>query len=100
MAPSQNQVTTTRRPPDIEDYIDMVRRYRSWIIGPLYGGLVIATVIAFLWPDTYVSSATMRITPQQVPEKLVPALQHTAMSERLTQMQNEILSRQSLTEIV
>jgi uncharacterized protein involved in exopolysaccharide biosynthesis len=54
MAPPQNQVATTRRPPDIEDYIDMVRRYRSWIIGPMFAGLVVATVIAFLWPDTYI----------------------------------------------
>ena len=35
MAAPQNFVTVTRRPPDVEDYIDMLRRYRSWIIGPM-----------------------------------------------------------------
>src|SRR5687768_17366843 len=100
MAGVLNQVSVTRRPPDVEDYIDMLRRYRSWIIGPMYLGLVIATVIAFLWPDTYVSSATMRITPQQVPDKLVPSVLHSQMSERLNQMRVEILSRNSLAEII
>ena len=41
------------------------------------------TVVAFLWPDTYISTAVMRITPQQVPDKLVPAVITTQMAERL-----------------
>ena len=64
---------------------DMLRRYKSWIIGPTFAGLVIATVVAFLWPDTYVSSAVMRITPQQVPERLVPSAITIQMAERLQQ---------------
>jgi uncharacterized protein involved in exopolysaccharide biosynthesis len=97
---SQVQVTPSRRPPDVEDYIDMVRRYRSWIIGPMFAGLVVATIIAFLWPDTFVSIATMRIVPQQVSQNLIPASLNTMMAERLMSMQTEILSRGSLTEII
>jgi polysaccharide chain length determinant protein (PEP-CTERM system associated) len=95
-----NQVSAARRQPDIEDYIDMVRRYRSWIIGPMFAGLVIATVVAFMWPDTYVSRASMRIKAQVVPDKLVPAVLNTQMSERLEGLKAVILSRQSLQEIV
>jgi polysaccharide chain length determinant protein (PEP-CTERM system associated) len=93
-------ISVSRRPPDVEDYIDMLRRYRSWILGPAFAGLVVAVVTAFLWPDTYVSSAVMRITPQQVPQSLVPSAINSQMNERLTQMQTEILSRTSLSEIV
>jgi polysaccharide chain length determinant protein (PEP-CTERM system associated) len=100
MGPAHTFESVSRRPPDIEDYIDMLRRYRSWIIGPTFAGLVIATVVAFLWPDTYISTAVMRITPQQVPEKLVPTSITTQMADRLQQMQTEILSRGSLSEIV
>jgi hypothetical protein len=39
--------STSRRPPDVEDYIDMLRRYRSWLIGPMFAGLVIAVVVGF-----------------------------------------------------
>jgi len=30
--------------------IDILRRYRSWIVGPTFAGLVVAVVVAFLWP--------------------------------------------------
>src|SRR3954471_16418968 len=100
MGPAHTFESVSRRPPDVEDYIDMLRRYRSWIIGPTFAGLVIATVVAFLWPDTYISTAVMRITPQQVPDKLVPAVITTQMAERLSQLQTEIQSRTSLAEII
>jgi polysaccharide biosynthesis transport protein len=100
MAAADNYVNVSRRPPDVEDYIDMLRRYRSWIIGPTFAGLVLAVVVAFVWPDTFVSTALMRITPQQVPERLVPSAINSQMAERLTAMQQEILSRTSLIELI
>src|SRR6185295_10245467 len=100
MATAQNFVTVSRRPPDIEDYIDMLRRYRSWLIGPMFIGLVVSVVVAFLWPDTYVSQAVMRITPQQISANLVPTVVNMQMQQRLQQMQQEILSRSSLSELI
>ena len=100
MVPAQNFSTVSRRPPDVEDYLDMLRRYRSWIIGPTFACLVIAVVVGFLWPDTFVSRALMRITPQQVPERLVPSAINSQMAERITAMEQEILSRTSLTELI
>uniref|UniRef100_Q028B9 Lipopolysaccharide biosynthesis n=1 Tax=Solibacter usitatus (strain Ellin6076) TaxID=234267 RepID=Q028B9_SOLUE len=100
MAAAQNFVTVSRRPPDIEDYIDMLRRYRSWLIGPMFVGLVCAVVVGFMWPDTYVSQAVMRITPQQISANLVPSVVTMQMQQRLQQMQQEILSRSSLSELI
>jgi len=100
MAAAANFVSVTRRPPDVEDYIDMLRRYRSWLIGPMFAGLVVAVVVAFLWPDTYVSQAVMRITPQQISDRLVPTVVNMQMQQRLQQMQQEILSRGSLSELI
>lgn len=100
MAGSSNYVTVSRRPPDIEDYIDMVRRYRSWIVGPMFAGLVISVVVAFLWQNTYVSTAVMQITPQQISSRLVPSDYTTQMQDRLTQMEQDILSRNSLGELI
>ncbi len=96
----QGYVSISRRPPDIEDYIDILRRYRSWIVGPTFAGLVIAVVVAFLWPDTFVSTAVMRITPQQISERLVPSNISTQMAERLLAMQQQIESRTSLQELI
>jgi polysaccharide chain length determinant protein (PEP-CTERM system associated) len=99
MAP-QNYVTVSRRPPDIEDYIDMLRRYRSWLVGPTFAGLVVAVVVAFMLPNTYVSTAVMRITPPQISERLVPTVVNMQMAQRLSQMQQQILSRSSLQEMI
>lgn len=100
MVPSHGYVSVSRRPPDVEDYIDMLRRYRSWILGPAFAGLVISVVTAFFWPDTYISTAVMRITPPQVPEKLVPSNVTSQIAERLYAMQTEILSRGSLSDLI
>jgi len=100
MVPQQGYVSVSRRPPDIEDYIDILRRYRSWIVGPTFAGLVIAVVVAFLWPDTFVSSAVMRITPQQISERLVPSNISTQMAQRMGEMQQQIESRTQLQELI
>jgi len=101
MSPAQSFEGSSRRPPDIEDYIDMLRRYRSWIVGPMFAGLVVAVVAGFLQPDTFVSSATMRITPQQVSEKLLPSVVNSSqLADRLQQLQTEILSRNTLVDII
>ncbi|MGD0360948.1 MAG: hypothetical protein ABSC93_08770 [Bryobacteraceae bacterium] len=100
MVPQQGYVSVSRRPPDIEDYIDILRRYRSWIVGPTFAGLVIAVVVAFLWPDTFISTAVMRITPQQISERLVPSNISTQMAERLLAMEQQIESRTQLQELI
>lgn len=100
MTPSQQYVTISRRALDVEDYIDIVRRHTSWILGPLFAGLVTSCVIAFLLPNTYVSKAVMRISPSQISEALVPSTVTQQMNERIAQMQQEILSRNSLSELI
>jgi uncharacterized protein involved in exopolysaccharide biosynthesis len=99
-APQNNFVAVSRRPPDVEDYIDMVRRYRSWIIGPMFLGLVVSTVVAFYWDDTYVSRATMRITPQLVSERLVQNTASTQLSQRLEEITTQIMSHTNLISLI
>jgi polysaccharide chain length determinant protein (PEP-CTERM system associated) len=100
MGAVQNYVEVSRRPPDVEDYIDMVRRHRSWIIGPTYLGLVVAVVVAFFWPDTFESSATMRITPQTISERVAPETIDLQIDQVLQGLRTEILSRTSLTGLI
>src|SRR3954464_13368287 len=89
-----------RRSLDLEDYFDMVRRHTAWIFGPAFAGLVIAVVVAFLWPNTYVSSATIRIVPPQVPQNLVPTNVNQGMADRINSMYQQISSRQSLVNMI
>jgi uncharacterized protein involved in exopolysaccharide biosynthesis len=100
MGAVQNYVSVSRRPPDVEDYIDMLRRHRSWIIGPTYAGLVIAVVVAFFWPDTFESTAILRIMPQVVSERMVPDTLDMQMTQRIEELRTKIQSRSFLTVMI
>lgn len=93
-------LSVTRRTLDLEDYIDIARRHVAWILGPAFAGLVIAIVVAFLIPNTYVSTAELEITPAQVSDALVPAAVTQQLTDRIISMENQILSRTSLSTLI
>ena len=90
----------SRRTLDVEDYIDILRRHKSWIFGPFLLCVVASVVGVFLWPDKYVSEAKIKITPQQVPENMVPSTINQGMWDRILSMDQEIRSRNVLTSII
>ncbi len=90
----------SRRALDLEDYIDIIRRHKAWILGPAFCSLVLAVVVAFLWPDTFISQAVIRVVPPQVPETYVPTNVNMEMSQRINSMAQTILSRGNLTNII
>lgn len=92
--------TVTRRVLDFEDYVDILRRHRSWIIGPAFLGLVAGVVIAFLWPDTYLASGQMRVVPPRVPSRLVASNMTEEMSQRVNAIYQGIVSRTSLSNLI
>ncbi len=89
-----------RRPLDLEDYIDIARRHRAWIVGPVLAAVVASVVLAFLWPDTYVSVATIRVVPPQVPENFVPANVSLDLQGRVNSLVQTILNRATLASII
>ncbi|MGA2716934.1 MAG: hypothetical protein ABSG41_27930 [Bryobacteraceae bacterium] len=97
---SSSYIAISRRTLDLEDYIDVARRHAAWILGPVFVGLVISTVVAFLVQNTYVSEATLQITPAQISESIVKTTVNQALTERISEMQQEILSRTSLSSII
>ncbi|MEO7143949.1 MAG: Wzz/FepE/Etk N-terminal domain-containing protein [Bryobacteraceae bacterium] len=96
----QDNFGVTRRAMDIEDYIDVLRRHKSWIFGPAFLALVASVVGVYLYPDTYKSSAVIKVVPQQVPENFVQSNVNQLMSDRINSMAESILSRGVLTTVV
>ncbi len=96
----QDPLRVPRRQLDPQDILDIARRNKSWLAGPTLAGLVIAVVVAFLWPDTYVSTAVIRVVPPQVPEAFIPANLTSQMSQRINSMGQQILSRSTLSSII
>jgi Uncharacterized protein involved in exopolysaccharide biosynthesis len=85
---------------DVEDYIDILRRHRSWIAGPAFAGLVFAVMAAFFWPDTYISEATIRIEPPTVPERYVASNVNSQAGQRIASMYQDVTSRDSLLNLI
>jgi polysaccharide chain length determinant protein (PEP-CTERM system associated) len=99
MQPAENY-STPRRSLDLEDYIDIVRRHKGWIFGPFLFTLVASVVGVYLYPDSYVSQAVVKIVPQQVPQNMVQSAINQQMSDRINSMAQTILSRTVLTTII
>jgi uncharacterized protein involved in exopolysaccharide biosynthesis len=93
-------VAISRRALDLEDYVDVARRHAGWIMGPTFFGVVVSVVVAFVLPNTYISSAEMQITPSQISPSIVQTTISQLLTERIQQMENEILSRTSLSSII
>lgn len=100
MTAQQPYLAIVRRTLDLEDYIDLARRHFGWIMGPMYFGIIVSIVTAFLLPNRYVSTAEMQITPAQISEALVRSTTNSQLTERIMAMENEILSRTSLSAII
>jgi polysaccharide chain length determinant protein (PEP-CTERM system associated) len=99
MQPSES-FNVPRRTLDVEDYIDILRRHKGWIFGPFLLTLVASVVGVYLWPDNYISAAVIKVTPQQVPQSMVPTAINQMMTDRINSMEQTILSRTVLTSII
>src|ERR1700746_348063 len=95
-----DSIAVPRRAYDFEDYIDILRRNFRWIIAPTFAGLVISVVVAFSMPDVYVSTATIRVTPQQISEQLVASVTSQDVADRINAMALVIYSRATMTSLI
>ena len=95
-----DKASVSRRALDFEDYIDVLRRNVLWIIGPLFAGLVISTVVAYLLPDTYISRAVVRIVPQKISGELVQNASSQDMMDRISGLSQIIESRTALVNLI
>ena len=99
MQPTDN-FSVPRRPLDVEDFIDILRRHKGWIFGPFLLTLVASVVGVYLWPDKYVSVAVVKIVPQQVPQNMVQSSISSDLVDRISSMATTVLSRNVLTTII
>lgn len=99
MQPTES-FSVPRRALDVEDYIDILRRHKGWIMGPLLLSLVASVVGVYLWPDSYVSAAVISIKPQQVPAEMVKAAVNQDILDRINSLSQQVLSRSELTNLI
>lgn len=93
-------LSVPRRALDIEDYIDILRRHRSWILGPSFIGIVAGVVTAFLWPNSYLAWGMIRVVPPQVSSKLIRNGVSDEMASKISSTYQNIVSRPNLLNLI
>ncbi len=96
----EQPLSIPRREMDVEDYIDILRRHRSWILGPAFLGLVAGVVTAFLWPNSYRAEGSIRVVPPQISARMVESNITAQMTQRINTTYQSILSRPRLKNLI
>ena len=97
---SVDSFSVSRRALDIEDYVDIMQRHRAWILGPTLVGLVLGVVVAYLWPDTFVSWGSIRILPPRVSQTLMQQPLAEQLSTRMNSIYQTVTQRSNLTNLI
>jgi uncharacterized protein involved in exopolysaccharide biosynthesis len=85
---------------DFGQYIAILKSRKKYFIIPASVVLVVAILIAFLWPASYESSSTILIEDQQIPQEFVRSTVTGFAEQRIQSLTQQILSRVKLWEII
>lgn len=87
-------------PVNIEQYLNMLRRRRWWLLLPAFLCWLVVWGISWALPTTYESKATILVVQPNVPEQYVVPNVTMSLQEQLASMEQQILSRQRLQSII
>lgn len=91
-------MTTPSR--DLRYYLTMVRRRRPVIVAAMAGLFTLSVAVAFLWPPSYRSTATILIEEQEVPTDLVRSAINSYADQRIQTIKQQVMTRPNLLKIV
>lgn len=82
------------------DFLGALIRRRTAIMFIAAGLFVLSALVAFLWPPTYRSTATILIEEQEIPPDLVRSTITTFALQRIQTIAQRVMSSSNLMEIV
>ncbi len=85
---------------DIRDLWRIVRKRRWTILIPAISIFVVVSLIAYLYPATYKSESLILIEEQKIPMEYVQSTVTSQVEERLNVINQRIMSRTKLEEII
>lgn len=85
---------------ELKDYLAAFRRRRVQIIVVSSVLFVVSLLVAFLWPPTYRSMATILIEEQEVPPDLIRSTVTSFATQRIQTISQTIMTRANLMQIV
>jgi polysaccharide chain length determinant protein (PEP-CTERM system associated) len=84
----------------IRNYWGIIVRRRLIVIGTIVGSLLIAGLLCLVLPKSYRSSTLILIEDAKIPEDYVKGLVGGSVEERLSMLQQQVLSRTLLGQVV
>jgi polysaccharide biosynthesis transport protein len=84
----------------LDEIKGIIRRRRGPFLIVFFSVVIIAGVIALVWPPTYLSKATILVESQQIPQDYVKSAITTYVEERLEVIKQQVMSRTKLQEII
>lgn len=85
---------------DVGEYIDAFRRRRGTILAISAIIFCLGSIVAFVWPPTYRSAATILIEEQEVPSELVQSTVTSYALQRIEEIKQRVMTRNKMMEIV
>jgi len=84
----------------IQVYWAMIVRRKWLVISSILAGVVAAGVLCLVLPKSYRSSTLILIENQKIPDDYVKGIGGASIEERLTMIQQQVMSRTLLTQII
>src|SRR5918997_1326129 len=84
----------------LTDYWQIIVRKKWLIASCVLFSVIVAALLCYVLPKSYRSSTLILVEGQQVPEDYVKATVNGSVEERLTMIQQQIMSRTLLTSVV
>jgi len=84
----------------LRDYLEIGRRRKWWIILPTLAIFICAAVVVRRLPNTYRAQTVILVDPQEVPATYVTSTVSTTVSDRLSAINQEVLSPERLQRLV
>ncbi len=100
MAQTQTSIRTSEQSKSFAEYVVAFRRRRKLIVFTSLGLLAVSLTLAFLWPPTYKSTATILIEEQEIPSDLVRSTITSYADQRIETIKQQVMSRTTLWKVV
>ncbi|WHZ30297.1 MAG: Tyrosine-protein kinase [Nitrospira sp.] len=100
MTQTHASIQSAERTMSLKDYVRAFRRRRKLILLTAMGFLTVSLTLAFLWPPTYKSTATILIEEQEIPSDLVRSSITSYADQRIETIKQQVMSRTTLWKVV
>ncbi|TKB91135.1 MAG: lipopolysaccharide biosynthesis protein [Nitrospira sp.] len=100
MEQTQVSIQASERTMSLKDYLAAFRRRRTLILLTGLSLLTVSLTVAFLWPPTYKSTATILIEEQEIPSDLVRSTITSYADQRIEIIKQQVMSRTTLWKVV